>query len=66
MLFSTRNAIDKKMMEIVIHSAVKGVGPYAMVQNILSWHEFDWQKKKLLRLATLYVDMKRLPSHNQL
>lgn len=43
---SKRNAIDKNLMEMVIHCAVKGVGPAAMAGNIASFHELKWQKQE--------------------
>ena len=43
------NAIDKKLMEVVVHSAVKGIGPSALSESIVSWNRLEWQKKgKLL------------------
>ena len=45
--YTTRqNAIDKKLMNLVIHNAVKGVGPVAMTESLASWHELEWQKKE--------------------
>ena len=43
---SHKNAIDKKLMEIILHCAVKGIGPAAMAQSIESWHELQWQKQE--------------------
>ena len=40
------NAIDKKLMNVIVHCAVKGIGPVAMSGNIISWHELEWQKKE--------------------
>ena len=31
-------------MNLIIHSAVKGVGPSAFRDNIVSFHELEWQK----------------------
>ena len=45
------NAIDKKLMDVVIHCAVKGIGPAAMVENLVSWHELEWQKRENLWAA---------------
>lgn len=42
-----KNAIDKKLMETVVHNAVKGVGPHAMAENIVAWHQLHWQKQEL-------------------
>ena len=33
-------------MDLVIHSAVKGVGPYAIAESIVSWHHLEWQRKE--------------------
>lgn len=43
---SNINAIDKKLMEMIQHCAVKGIGPWAMAENIASWHELEAQKKE--------------------
>lgn len=43
---SSRNAIDKNLMDMVVHFAVKGIGPAAMVENITSMHELKWQKQE--------------------
>ena len=39
-----KNAIDKNLMGLIVHSAVKGIGPSAMVETLSSWHELHWQK----------------------
>ena len=36
-----KNSVDKNLMNLVIHCAVKGIGPVAMVENVASWHEFE-------------------------
>ena len=41
-----RNAIDKKLLLLVVHSAVKGLGAAATAQNLATWHELEWQKKE--------------------
>ena len=33
-------------MNCIIHSTVKGVGPAAMAENLILWHELEWQKKE--------------------
>ena len=38
--------IDKKLMNVIIYCAVKGIGPDAMSKNIVSWHELEWQRKE--------------------
>lgn len=43
---SYRNAIDKKLMNTIIHNAVKGIGPSAMAASLISWHELQWQKRE--------------------
>lgn len=40
---TSRNAIDKQLMNLIIHCAVKGIGPAAMAECIASWHELEWQ-----------------------
>lgn len=45
-VLTKKNAIDKKLLDIVIHSAVKGIGPAAMSENLVSWHEETWNKKE--------------------
>ena len=47
------NAIDKKLMNLVIHCAVKGIGPSSMAENLASWHELEWQKRE--NLWALYI-----------
>ena len=32
-------------MDSIIHNAVKGIGPSAMRETIVSLHELEWQKK---------------------
>ena len=39
------NAIDKKLFNSIVHNAVKGIGPTAMRENIVSLHELEWQKR---------------------
>lgn len=41
-----KNAIDKKLMTMVVHCSVKGIGPVAMCDMISSWHELEYQKKE--------------------
>lgn len=41
-----KNAIDKKLMDLVMHSAVKGIDPAAMSESIASWHELEYQKRE--------------------
>ena len=41
-----KNAIDKHLMNLIIHSAVKGIGPSAMVETLTSWHQLQWQQKE--------------------
>ena len=41
-----RNAIDKNLLNIIINSAVKGIGPSAVRENIVSSHELQWQRKE--------------------
>ena len=43
---SHRNTIDKRLMNLIIHSAVKGVGPSAFRDNIISFHQLEWQKRE--------------------
>ena len=43
---SHKNTIDKKLMNLIIHSAVKGVGPSAFRDNIISFHQLEWQKRE--------------------
>lgn len=45
-ILSKMNAIDKHLMEMIIHCAVKETGPFAMAENIQSWHELHAQKKE--------------------
>lgn len=45
---SKKNAIDKQLLDLVIHNAVKGVGPYATAEMLISWHQLEWQKKENL------------------
>ena len=33
-------------MDVLIHSAVKGIGPCAMSENLISWHQLDWQRRE--------------------
>ena len=35
-------------MNLVIHCAVKGIGPSSMAENLASWHELEWQKRENL------------------
>lgn len=35
-------------MQVVVHSAVKGIGPSALSESIVSWHQPEWQKKENL------------------
>ena len=41
-----KNAIDKYLMNAIIHGAVKGQGPLVMSETIKSWHHLCWQKKR--------------------
>lgn len=41
---TNKNGIDKELMELIIHGAVKGIGPAAMLEIIASLHELEWQK----------------------
>lgn len=59
-----KNAIDKDLMDLIIHSAVKGVGPAAMAETIASFHELLWQKKENEFLRYLYIKLKQ-PAANQ-
>lgn len=45
-VLTKKNAIDKQLLDIVIHSSVKGIGPAAMSENLVSWHEETWNKKE--------------------
>ena len=45
------NAIDKKLMEVVVHSDVKGICPSALSESIVSWHQLEWQKRKTYGLV---------------
>ena len=38
---SFKNAIDKKLMNNIIHSAVKGIVPSAIADCLVSWHELE-------------------------
>ena len=40
------NAMDKKLFNTVVHNAIKGIGPTAMKENIVSLHELEWQKSE--------------------
>ena len=42
---SRRNPIDKHLMNIIIHGAVKGQCPSVISEIIKSWHHLQWQKK---------------------
>ena len=33
-------------MDLIVHCAVKGVGPNAMAENIIAWHHLEWQKRE--------------------
>lgn len=54
----TRNGIDKKLMTTIIHCAVKGIGPSAMVENMSSWHELEWQKLENQFLSYVIMRLK--------
>ena len=41
-----KKAIDKKLMNLIVHCAVKEIGSVEMSGNIISWHELEWQKKE--------------------
>ena len=43
-----QNAIDKKLMNLIIHNAVKGIGPIATRESLVAWHELEWQKRENL------------------
>lgn len=43
---TTHNAVDKHLMDLIIHSAVKGIGPSALSEMLCSWHELWWQKQE--------------------
>lgn len=62
---SSKNAIDKKLMDLIIHCAVKGIGPSAMAENISSWHELAWQKLENA-WARYVIKWLEQPSANQL
>lgn len=53
-----RNAIDKKLMLTTIHCVVKGIGPAAMVENLASWHELEWQKLENQFLSYVIMRLK--------
>lgn len=56
-----KNAIDKKLLDTVIHSAVKGIGPQAFSENIVSWHQQEWQKREL-QWARYNINLLNQPS----
>lgn len=62
---SARNAIDIKLMDTVINNAVKGIGPSAMVENLVTWHELQWQKTEN-QWAGHVVEKLQNPSISQL
>ena len=40
----SKNSVDKNLMNLVIHCAVKGIGPVAMVEIL--HHGMNWSGKK--------------------
>lgn len=62
---SSKNAIDKNLMNIIIHCAVKGIGPSAMAENISAWHELHWQKLEK-QWARYVIKWLAQPAPNQL
>ena len=61
-----RNAIDKKLLEITIHSAVKGIGPSALRESIVSLHELNWQQKENAWARHMVEELNNAFRHNGL
>lgn len=59
------NGIDKKLMNLIVHTAIKGVGPVAMSECISSWHELEFQKKENQWAKHLVEKLNNQPSVNQ-
>lgn len=59
------NAIDKDLMNLVIHSAVKGIGPAAISETVASFHELHWQKGENEWLHCLDTKLNRQPTVGQ-
>ena len=47
------NAVDKSVLKLVQDLAVRGLGPTAAADMMLSWHEHTWQVKEIKWLSHL-------------
>ena len=52
-ILSHINAVDKEVLKLVQDFAVRGVGPSAVADILLSWHEKCWQEKEIQWLCHL-------------
>ena len=52
-ILSHINAVDKEVLKLVQDFAVRGVGPSAVADILLSWHEKRWQEKEIQWLCHL-------------
>ena len=43
---SSKNAIDKDLMEKIMHHAVKGIYLDAMAETLVSWNEKKWNEQE--------------------
>ena len=41
-----KNAIDKNLLNIIVHSAVKGIGPSAFREILISFHDLKKETKE--------------------
>lgn len=68
---TSKNAIDKGLMNVITHCAVKGIGPDAMADTISSWHELEWQKgenewaRNLNTRVNVQASANQQPIHNR-
>ena len=51
------NALDNSVLKLVQDLSVRGVGPSAVCDMMISWHEHAWQKKEVQWLSHLSARM---------
>ena len=43
---TARNAIDNQLLNLMVHNAVKSIGPSALRETLVSLHQRNWQQKE--------------------
>lgn len=51
------NALDNSVLKLLQDLSVRGIGPSAICDMMISWHEHAWQKKEIHWLSHLSARM---------